>query len=182
MMKSGTSYGDAIKELEKSDYQKLNLSVMAAISHENSKSQATKSLNSIINNSHNHSRAVRDFLLKDKNARKGLFASIREDFPLKALFEGEENMILGDVSADRQVLQDVFGVSSFDELEQKLTIRDEPPPPSIVYRVKGKEDIPIAEISTRPDGIGYGGVWKLEMKVHSEFGKRLRQSNEKLNV
>jgi len=181
-VKSGKSYAEALVGLEKADYQKLNLAIMSAIAAENPKSKAAKSYKSIIKNSHNHSKAVRDFLLKDPNARKGLFASIREAFPLKALFEGEENMILGDVSADKQVLSDVFGVNSFEELEQKLTIRDEPPPPSIVYRVAGKEDIPVAEISSRPDGIGYGGTWKLEMKVHPEFGKKLKESNSKLNV
>jgi hypothetical protein len=180
-LKEGVSYETAIKKLEAAKYQKLNLSVMAAIASETPNSQAAKSYKAVVENSHNHSKAVRDFLLTNKSARKGLFASIREAFPLKALFEGEENMILGDVSADKQVLQDVFGVETFEELEQKLTIRDTPPPPSIVYSVIGQEDIPIAEIKSRPDGIGYGGVWKLEMVVHSEFGKRLKESNEKLN-
>jgi hypothetical protein len=180
-VRSGKSYAEALIGLEKSDYQKLNLGIMSLIASENPKSKAAKSYKGIVENSHNHSKAVREFLLKDPNARKGLFASIREAFPLKALFEGEENMILGDVSADKQVLSDVFGVASFEELEQKLTIRDVPPPPSIVYRVVGKEDIPVAEISSRPDGIGYGGTWKLEMKVHPEFGKKLRESNTRLN-
>ena len=178
---SGKSYGEALIGLEKSDYQKLNLGIMSYIATENPKSKAAKSYKDIVDNSHAHSKAVRDFLLSDKNARKGLFASIREDFPLKALFEGEENMILGDVSADRQVLQDVFGVKTFEELEQKLAIRDTPPPPSIVYSVEGKEDIPVAEIKSRPDGIGYGGTWKLEMAVHPDFAKRLKESNTKLN-
>jgi hypothetical protein len=178
---SGKSYGEALIGLEKSDYQKLNLGIMSYIATENPNSKAATSYKNIVDNSHAHSKAVRDFLLSDKNARKGLFASIREDFPLKALFEGEENMILGDVSADRQVLQDVFGVESFEELEQKLVIRDTPPPPSIVYSVEGKEDIPVAEIKSRPDGIGYGGTWKLEMGVHPEFAKRLKESNTKLN-
>ena len=178
---SGKSYGEALIGLEKSDYQKLNLGIMSYIATENPKSKAAASYKNIVDNSHAHSKAVRDFLLSDKSARKGLFASIREDFPLKALFEGEENMILGDVSADRQVLQDVFGVKTFEELEQKLAIRDTPPPPSIVYSVEGKEDIPVAEIKSRPDGIGYGGTWKLEMAVHPEFAKRLKESNTKLN-
>jgi hypothetical protein len=184
-IQSGLSYENVLMKNEgKTNYQKLNLAVMIAIAGTNQNSNAATIYNSIVENSHNHSKAVRKFLLEDKNARKGLFASIREAFPLKSLFEGEENMILGDVSADRQVLQDVFGVEEFSELEQRLTIRDIPPPPSIVYRVERKDgniDIPIAEISSRPDGIGYGGAWKLEMKVHDEFGKKLRESNIKLN-
>jgi hypothetical protein len=185
-IQSGLSYENVLMKNEgKTNYQKLNLAVMIAIDDTNENSNASTSYKSIVENSHNHSKAVRKFLLEDKNARNGLFASIRDAFPLRSLFEGEENMILGDVSADRQVLQDVFGVEEFSELEQKLTIRDEPPPPSIVYRVVGPGgsniDIPIAEISSRPDGIGYGGTWKLEMKVHDEFGKKLRESNLKLN-
>jgi hypothetical protein len=66
-------------------------------------------------------------------------------------------------------------------LEQKLTVRDTPPPPSIVYRVAGREDIPVAEIVSRPDGIGYGGSWKLIMAVHPDFAKKLKESNDVLN-
>jgi hypothetical protein len=85
-VKSGKSYAEALIGLEKSDYQKLNLGIMSLISAENPKSKAAKSYKSIVENSHNHSKAVREFLLKDPSARKGLFASIREAFPLKALF------------------------------------------------------------------------------------------------
>jgi hypothetical protein len=178
-------YNDALKSAkigDTSDMQKLNLAFMAAIGDENPDSQAAKSAKLIVKNSHNHSKAVREFLLKDPAARKGLLGSIREALPLKALFEGEENMILADVSIDDDVLKDVFRVDSFEELEQKLTVRDTPPPPSIVYRVAGNEDIPVAEIVSRPDGIGYGGTWKLIMAVHPDFAKRLKESNERLNA
>ena len=92
---------------------------------------------------------------------------------------------MADVSIDDAILKDVFGVDSFEELEQKLTVRDTPPPPSIVYRVVGPDgsntDIPVAEIVSRPDGIGYGGSWKLIMAVHPEFAKKLKEANERLN-
>ena len=94
-------------------------------------------------------------------------------------------MILSDVSIDDDILKDVFGVDSFEELEQKLTVRDTPPPPSIVYRVVGVDgnnlDTPVAEIVSRPDGIGYGGSWKLIMAVHPDFAKKLKESNDRLN-
>jgi hypothetical protein len=182
--KTPEDYNNALKQLkigDTSDIQKLNMGLMSAIAAENPQSQAAKSSKMIIKNSHNHSKAVREFLLKDPAARKGLLGSIREAFPLKALFEGEENMILGDVSVDKDVLTNVFGVDSYDQLEQKLTVRDTPPPPSIVYRVAGKEDIPVAEIVSRPDGIGYGGSWKLIMAVHPDFAKKLKESNDILN-
>ena len=182
--KTPEDYNNALKQVkigDTSDIQKLNMGLMSAIAAENPQSQAAKSSKMIIKNSHNHSKAVREFLLKDPAARKGLLGSIREAFPLKALFEGEENMILGDVSVDKDVLTDVFGVDSYDQLEQKLTVRDTPPPPSIVYRVAGNEDIPVAEIVSRPDGIGYGGSWKLIMAVHPDFAKKLKESNDRLN-
>jgi hypothetical protein len=182
--KTPQDYNDALKQLkigDTSDIQKLNMALMSVIAAENPQSQAAKSSKMIIKNSHNHSKAVREFLLKDPAARKGLLGSIREAFPLKALFEGEENMILGDVSVDKDVLTNVFGVDSYDQLEQKLTVRDTPPPPSIVYRVAGREDIPVAEIVSRPDGIGYGGSWKLIMAVHPDFAKKLKESNDALN-
>ena len=182
--KTPEDYNNALKQVkigDTSDIQKLNMGLMSAIAAENPQSQAAKSSKMIIKNSHNHSKAVRKFLLKDPAARKGLLMSIREALPLKALFEGEENMILADVSIDNDILKDVFGVDSFEELEQKLTVRDTPPPPSIVYQVEGKEDIPVAEIVSRPDGIGYGGSWKLIMAVHPDFAKKLKESNDKLN-
>jgi phage-related protein len=186
--KTAEDYNNALKVAkigDTSDMQKLNMALMSLISSENPQSQASKSLNMITKNSHNHSKAVRKFLLEDPAARRGLLGSIREAFPLKALFEGEENMILGDVSVDRDVLKDVFGVDSYDQLEQKLTVRDIPPPPSIVYRVVGPDgsntDIPVAEIVSRPDGIGYGGSWKLIMAVHPDFAKKLKESNDALN-
>ena len=92
---------------------------------------------------------------------------------------GEESMHLADLSADKDTLKEVFGVDSFEELEQNLTVRETPPPASIVYSVEGKESIPIAEINTRPDGIGYGGSWKLEMKVHPKFAEELEKQNQK---
>jgi hypothetical protein len=182
--KNAEDYNKALKQAkigDTSDMQKINMAFMAAIAEENPKSQAAKSYKLIVTNSHNHSKAVREFLLTNPAAKKGLLMSIREALPLKALFEGEENMILSDVSIDDDVLKDVFGVDSFEELEQKLTVRDTPPPPSIVYSVEGKEDIPVAEIVSRPDGIGYGGSWKLIMAVHPDFAKKLKEANERLN-
>ena len=73
----------------------------------------------------------------------------------------------------QQTLRDILGVSSFEELEEDLKVREDPPPPSIVYSVEGQEAVPIAVINTRPDGIGYGTTWKLEMKLHPELAKRM---------
>ena len=141
---------------------------------------AGETYDELVKNAHTHSSAVANAILSDKNAKMGLLKSIQEDFPLKSLMAGEENMTLGNLSADKQTLAEVFGVDDFDKLQENLKVREIPPPPSIVYSVEGEEDIPVAEISTRPDGIGYGGTWKLEMKVHKEFAQRIEVAQSKL--
>lgn len=179
---SPQEFAEAVKNVigtnDTSRKQKFMLSMMYAIQKTStSETKAGKCINDVVENSHRHSKAVRNFLLSDQRARKGLLLSIRDAFPLKALFEGEETMALGDVVVDRKVLTNMFSTEDFSQVEQKLTVRDEPPPPSIVYRAVGKEDIPIAEITSRPDGIGYGGAWKLEMSVHKDFADLLKQQN-----
>ena len=141
----------------------------------NPKSQSRKDFEEkIVKNSHDHANATAKFLLENEDAKAGLLKSIREDFPLQALMSGEESMSLGDLSADQGTLREIFGVSSFEELEQNLKVRETPEPASIVFSIKGQEEIPISEINTRPDGIGYGNTWKLEMKLHKDFAKRLK--------
>ena len=145
----------------------------------NPESETQKDWDKIVENSHNHAKATANYLLSNDKAREGLLKSIREDFPLQALMSGEESMHLADLSADKDTLKNIFGVDSFEELEQNLKVRETPEPASIVFSVKGKEEIPISTINTRPDGIGYGGSWKLEMKVHPKFATELEKQNKK---
>ena len=145
----------------------------------NPESETQKDWEKIVENSHDHAKATANYLLSNDKAREGLLKSIREDFPLQALMSGEESMHLADLSADKDTLKNIFGVDSFEELEQNLKVRETPEPASIVFSVKGKEEIPISTINTRPDGIGYGGSWKLEMKVHPKFATELEKQNKK---
>ena len=154
--------------------QKNSMILQSIAAEQNPDGGSSKAIGGIINNSHNHAKAVADHLLGDDSAKQGLLKSIREDFPLKSLMSGEENMALGDLSADQQTLRDIFGVSSFEEVEENLKVRDEPPPSSIIYSVDGGEEIEVAIINTRPDGIGYGTNWKLEMKLHPELANRMQ--------
>ena len=139
----------------------------------NPESESKKDWDNIVRNSHQHAEETAKYLLENDTAREGLLKSIREDFPLQALMSGEESMSLGDLSADQGTLREIFGVKDFKELEQNLKVRETPEPASIVFSVEGQEEIPISEINTRPDGIGYGGSWKLEMKLHPDFALRL---------
>jgi hypothetical protein len=85
-------------------------------------------------------------------------------------------MALGDLSADKETLKAIFGTDDFSEIQQNLTIVGD----AIVYKVKGTgEEIPISRIVSRPDGIGYGTSWKLEMKLHKDFADKLEEQNKK---
>ena len=158
--------------------QKLSMMLHTLTKLENPNGKSAKALEEIIQNSRNHSKAVADYLLSNDEAKAGLLKSIREDFPLAALMSGEENMVLDDLSMDQQTLFDITGATSMDEVQENLSIRDEPPPPSIVYTIEGQQEIPIAEVRSRPDGIGYGGNWKLEMKLHPDMAKELEASKK----
>ena len=169
---------DAVKQMmggkgDLRSVQKNSMILQAIASQQNPNGGSAKGIEGIINNSHDHAKAVAEHLLGDDAAKQGLLKSIREDFPLQSLMSGEENMALGDLSADQQSLRDIFGVSTFEEVEENLSVRDEPPPSSIIYSVDGGEEIEVAVINTRPDGIGYGTNWKLEMKLHPSLAARL---------
>ena len=160
------------KSGEKTDMRNMQ-KTSAVLQVLNPESESKKDFNKIKENSHDHAQATADYLLSNETAKKGLLKSIREDFPLQSLLSGEESMHLGDLSADKDTLKNIFGVDSFEQLEQNLTIRETPEPASIVYSVEGKESIPIAEVNTRPDGIGYGGTWKLEDFLSLDYPYRV---------
>ena len=116
------------------------------------------------------------YLFENEKAKQGLIKSIRVDFPLQSLMTGEESMTLGDLSADKGTLKAIFGTDDFDEVQQNLTIVGD----AIVYKVKGTgKEIPISRIVSRPDGIGYGSSWKLEMKLHKDFADKLQEQKDK---
>ena len=163
--------------------------IMMRIAHKkNPGSETANGLKKVIENSHGHSKAVAQSIIDSPEVRKGLLKSIREALPLGALLSGEEKMHLGDQALDQEVLSTIFGVSSMDELVAGLTVskdgnaivyqvdveNPDPPPETI------KEDIPIATITNRPDGVAYGETWKLEFKVHKMFKKEIDNANKSL--
>jgi hypothetical protein len=103
-------------------------------------------------------------LSENPKMKEGMMTSIREEFPLKAVSEGEETMAIGDMSLDKDTMVEIFGTSKYDDIKEKLT--SEPgPPPFLGYQAEvGSDVIPIAEVSVREDGVGYGGQIKFEMK------------------
>ena len=122
-----------------------------------------------------------DALKTNKKLRQGLVNSIREEFPLKAVCEGEESMAIGKYSLDRSIMKEIFGTSNFDEIKENLTAITNAQPPYLAYKAKSsKLTIPIASIGIREDGVGYGGSIKFEMKLDKRFAKVLTLANEKV--
>ena len=173
--------------------KKMSIIMMKLASESNPEGKIAQDLKRITDNSREHSKEVAKLLISNPKAKAGLLKSIRENLPLKSLMDGEEKMSLGELSADSKTLEKVFGTNDFNELEKGLSISDQntPPPmgpidpPGIVYKIRNSDGttkgaIPIAKITNRPDGIGYGDSWKLEFSVHKEFANALRKANEDL--
>lgn len=119
-------------------------------------------------------------LSENPKMKEGMMSSIREEFPLKSVSEGEETMAIGDMSLDKNTMVEIFGTSNYDEIKEKL-VSEPGPPPFLGYQADvGGDVIPIAEVSIREDGVGYGGQIKFEMKLDPRFAKRLKAATSKV--
>jgi hypothetical protein len=87
---------------------------------------------------------------------------------------GEESMALGDLSADKGTLKAIFGTDDFNKIQQNLTVVGD----ALVYTSGSGKQIPVSTIVSRPDGIGYGTSWKLEMKLHPGFAEELEKQRD----
>ena len=89
-------------------------------------------------------------------------------------------MAIGDMSLDKDTMIEIFGTSDYNDIKEKLS--SEPgPPPFLGYRAQvGDDIIPIAEVSVREDGVGYGGQLKFEMKLDKRFAKTLKKATIKV--
>jgi hypothetical protein len=119
-------------------------------------------------------------LSENPKMKEGMMVSIREEFPLKAVSEGEETMAIGDMSLDKDTMKEIFGTSNYDDIKEKL-VSEPGPPPFLGYQADvGGDVIPIAEVGIREDGVGYGGQIKFEMKLDSRFAKTLKAATSKV--
>ena len=95
-------------------------------------------------------------------------------------------MHLGNQTLDPEILTNIFGVNDYSQLKQNLSIdgdaivykadvKNDSPPPEFI-----KQNIPIAKMTNRPDGIGYGDSWKLEFSLHDDFKKSIKKVNKDL--
>ena len=132
-------------------------------------------------------RAHLDFIEKSIEAistndkmKEGMLQTIREEFPLKSVSEGEETMAIGDMSLDKDTMQEIFGTSDYDKIKERLVAKAGPPPFLGYQADVDGEVIPIAKVDIREDGIGYGGNIRFDMKLDGRFADKLREATENL--
>ena len=91
-------------------------------------------------------------------------------------------MSIGDMVLDRRTCEEMFGTSDFNEIREGLSIsEDDKGNPIIVYTAQGTgEPVPLAQVNIRQKGKGYSGFPAFELKVHPDFGKRLKSSQQAL--
>ena len=121
------------------------------------------------------------FLVEDEEAKEGCLNALAEKLPMKALFEGEEAMAIGGLSADPKTLKRVFGIDSYDEFKAGLTMKeDEDGNNFLVYSSQGPPAtaVPIAEVKVRQKGQGYASSVGLEFQIAKDFGKALYGANK----
>lgn len=123
-------------------------------------------------------------IASDKQLRDGLMERIDETFPLRALFEGEEQADVDSLPVFRESLTNMFKTESYEELKTHLVIRrNEKGLYELVYTTSNRyEAIPIATIIARQRGIGYDQVLALEMALHPVFAQRIAKSNAELGI
>jgi hypothetical protein len=168
----------ALKDMgitNKKDRRKLNVALMGGIiSTAGDKTKSAEYKKTITKNSHDHSKAVLEYLISDNDNKKALLENISTQFPLKDLMEGKEWAILGEkgggINLDRDTITKCLGADKFDDVVEKLVIVDYNGEPTLAYAAdNGKRTIPIGVLNCRPDGIMYGSTWKLELSIHEGF-------------
>jgi len=146
-------------------------------------------------------RAVKA-ITENPKMKEGMMQEIRNEFPLKAVSEGEETMAIGPFSLDKSTMKAIFGTDDYNKLKENL-VAEPPKPiidpktkkpkldkdgnpkmtsPTIGYKIQSSGEVfPVADIVIREDGRGYGGQFKFEMKLNQKgFADRLRQAQSEV--
>jgi len=112
----------------------------------------------------------------------GLMQKLAEAFPMKTCMQGEEFMLIDGMKVTQKTLQSVFGVQSYEELEQGLKLKKMPNGEYVlVYgakNAKGK-DIPIGIVGARQKGKGYVGSVGFEIACSDDFAYAIAEANER---
>jgi len=181
----GYSLRDALAKLQsgKGNGRAIRKVVLASIQSAATQGDATaKKYLELVQKQHKqHQHDVIAALGSNPKLKEGMLGAIRDEFPLKAVGEGEESMAIGPNSLDRAVLKQIFETSDFEQIKQGLVAMTDTNPPYLAYRAgTSKKIIPIATIVAREDGVGYGGQIKFEMQLDKRFAKILEQANKEI--
>jgi len=183
---------DEIKKLNKAagfdmtlrQAQKSSL-VLAAVAHEELPESGGGALHKDIyekasDHSRQHSQSLIDWMMDTDTGRKTVNRIIRDRMPLRGVVEGKEAMLIGDVHFTREDAAELFGTDNFDEISERLVSVPPPPAPRIEYQIEGTDEkFTVAKLVSRPDGIGYGQTWRLDLSLDAEFEKNLREVNKR---
>lgn len=126
----------------------------------------------------------------DPNMKKGMIGDLRRSFPIKDIAEGKETMVVGDTYLSKNVLKHMLGTDNWDDISERIEVKEGRNGRIYLAYIldadvshSGQPDvIPLADITVRQDGIGYGTAIKHEFKFAAEFGRRLRQANAELGT
>ena len=148
------------------------------------KEQGNESADSIVEQDNKeHSEFVENAvtaITENPKLKEGMLNDIRQEFPLKAVSDGEETMAIGPNSLDKETMKNIFGTDNYDEIKENL-VAEPGPPPFIGYNVAASGEVfPVAQIGIREDGRGYGGQIKFEMILHKDFAPRLEKAQSEV--
>ena len=184
--------------LSDADFEKFNLALEDTNSGKGSRAKSKLILKAIgklandgndtaIKHMENVQKQHREFqknavkaITENPKMKEGMLNTIRSEFPLKAVSDGEETMAIGPNSLDKNTMKQIFGTDDYNKLKENLVAKSGPPP-FIGYNVESTGEVfPVAEVKIREDGVGYGGQIKVEMTLHKEFAPILENAHKEV--
>ena len=146
--------------------------------------KGNKNIKSFLTAHINHSKQFATNCMKyigiDNKLKSGLIGCIRDEFPLKSICNGHEIMAIGPYILDDKIIKGLFGTNDYNKIKTDLTFFGGKLPFIGYQGHTKKEVVPIALIDIRENGTGYAGGFRLDMKLHQEFAKRLKIINKKI--
>jgi len=194
LMKSkGVTLEEALEGNSRKKQNVLYSSIKEMAKNGNKDAQAIKDIDD--KNHNEFCKKSVEAIVDNPKMKAGMLNDIRNEFPLKAVSDGEETMAIGPNSLDKKTMEKIFGTSDYDKLKENLVAEPprevfkksgepyDPPKmsnPFIGYKIEASGEVfAVADIKVREDGRGYGGQFKFEMTLNQKsFAKRLEQAQK----
>jgi len=197
MESKGVTLEEALEGNSRNKQNVLYSSIKEMAKNGNKDAQAIKDIDD--NNHNEFCKKSVEAIVDNPKMKAGMLEDIRNEFPLKAVSDGEETMAIGPNSLDKKTMEKIFGTSDYEKLKENLVA--EPPRqligkdgkpvfdvngepkmsnPFIGYKIEASGEVfAVADIKVREDGRGYGGQFKFEMTLNQKsFAKRLEQAQK----